>query len=501
MALADIWRTIAVHGLAGGAGVALWFATRTDDVAQPGKEPVAPAAVRERSVESQRRGRNLAEDAVGSHGEKTGLSVWAPLTSRRMAEEALAGREAKIAKRQSDAVALVAAAGKFSKDDRLLEKIREFLFAGGDDEDAAAMMLALVLRDEEEALEEIGRREALLDKFTELGVMTGLQAATLEIWAAREGLPRQLRERALYDLAQRFGPASDLEGFERVWQEQAGDPELRGHFMDLFVGEWICGDGPEAVEIIFKKWPDDLRVAFLEELDGFRDGARPIWTDTLAKAMREAPWEAVPEEVATMILGQIKKADDPWDYPSEMSNASAPLARGLEGDEARRLIHRKIDGLLDNGPDLREQLADGRIDVEGLARRVASRLPGSQHYPSEFAEVLFEESATIDPVGALKYADGKIAPDRLKSLGSEAFRRVEDDDWRLDRTLAIAALLPSSKAEGDEGEGSGGVDQAGDFVVWHSLAREQAGEALGALPVKHPLRISIEDGLRKEGSR
>lgn len=501
MALADIWRSIAVHGLAGGVGVALWFASRTDGGPRSDKEPVTAAGARERSVEVQRRGRDLADEAVEAHGETAVHPSWIPRSSRQMAEAALARREETIAERQSDAVALVAAAGKFAGDERLLEKIEEFLFTGGNEEKAAAMMLALVLRDEEGALEEIRSREALLDEFTGLGVLDGLQAAALERWAAREDLPMRLRMSALSNLAQRLGPASDLEGLARVWQQQAGDPELREDFIDAFVRQWLCGDGPEAVGMIFDKWPEELRVAFLEKLDGFRDGARPIWTDTLSTAMWEAPLDSVPEAVADMIRGEIKRADEPPDLMPDLAGSSAPLLPGLNGEEARRKIDWGIDVLLGQGPDLREQLADGRIDVDGLARRIASRLPGSQLYPAEFAEVIFEVSAGIDPVGALRYSRGKIAPHQLESLGSEVLQQVEENGWRLDRMLATAALLPASQKGRENEAPPGSVDLVGDFADWHSLAPEPAGEALNALPAKHPLRKSIEARIGKEGNQ
>jgi hypothetical protein len=123
MALADIWRSIAVHGLAGGAGVALWFATRPEPGSASVGEPANPATGRERSVEAQRHGRDLAEKAVEAQVQKPELPAWIPRSSRQMAEDALARREEIIAERQADAVALVAAAGKFAKDERLLEKI------------------------------------------------------------------------------------------------------------------------------------------------------------------------------------------------------------------------------------------------------------------------------------------------------------------------------------------------------------------------------------------
>jgi hypothetical protein len=159
-----------------------------------------------------------------------------------------------------------------------------------------------------------------------------------------------------------------------------------------------------------------------------------------------------------------------------------------------------IDGLLDHGPDLREQLADGRIDVDGLARRMAARIPGSQHYPAEFADVIFEVSAFIDPVGALGYARGRIAPDRLESLGGK-IQQIVENEWRLDRALVTATLLTGTKGQTEDERDPGSVDVAGDFAVWHSLAPERAGDALQALPAKHPLRTEIETRLGKEGAR
>ena len=497
MALADIWRLIAVHGLAGGAGVALWFGTQPPRGGPTGDEQAALATSRERSVEVQLRGRDLADVAVEAHGEKPVLAPWAPRSSRQLAEEALAKRDERIAARQADAVALVAAAGKFSKDKRLLEKIEESLFTGGDDEQAEAMMLALVQQDEERALAELGSREALLDAFTGLDVFEGLQTATLEAWVARGELPMRLRKAAADELAGRMGPASDLEGVAGVW-EQVQDPGMQEDVIRSFVSQWLCDDGPEAVGIIFDEWPEELRLHFLEELDGSRDlVARPIWTETLAAAMRDAPWASVPEELATGILNEIKRSEE----PSIITNVTLTpprLSSGMEGGVARWQISSRVRQLLDHGPDLREQLADGRIDVDGLSRRVASRLPGSELYPAEFAEVIFEECAGIDPVGALSYSRGKIAREEMVTLGSEVLRKIESDEWCLDRVLATAALLPSGKGESG---GSGSADWAEDFVAWNSLAPELATEALSALSAEHPARKTIEEAFKKEGAR
>lgn len=500
MALADIWRSIAVHGLAGGAGVALWFGTQPPRGARSGQEQAALATGRERSVEVQLRGRDLAGVAVDAHGDKRGVTPWIPRTPRQMAEEALAKRDETIAARQADAMVLVAAAGKFAKDKRLLEKIEEFLFTGGNEEEAAAMMLALVQQDEERALAELGSRGALLDAFSSPGVLAGVQAATLERWVAREELPEQLRRSALHNLATRLGPAGDLEGLARLW-DQAGDPELRDSFLNSYLRTWICDDGPAAVGIIFDEWPEELRLAFLEKLDWFRDGARPIWTETLVTAMRDAPLDTLPEGLAERVLSEIKRSDSPSDIMSNLPDASKPLPPGLAGDEARRNISWRVAELLRNGPDLREQLADGRIDVEGLARRLAPRLSGAQHYPAEFAGVIFEVSAGIDPVGALGYARGKIAPAVLETLGSEVQREVEDDEWCLDRVLMTAALLPAAKGDLDKTASPGRADPVADFVAWNSLAPERAAEALDALPKGHPMRRAIEAALGKEGSR
>src|SRR6478735_9119942 len=138
MALADISRLIAVHGLAGGAGVALWFGTQSPRSARSDQEQASLATARERSVEVQLRGRDLAEVASEERGEKPAIPPWVPRTARQMAEEALAKRDETLAAQQADAVVLVAAAGKFAKDPRLLEKIEESLFTGGNDEEAAA---------------------------------------------------------------------------------------------------------------------------------------------------------------------------------------------------------------------------------------------------------------------------------------------------------------------------------------------------------------------------
>jgi hypothetical protein len=491
MALADIWRLIAVHGLAGGAGVALWFGTQPSRSAGSDKEQAGSATARERSVEVQLRGRDLAEVAAEEHGEKPVIPPWVPRTARQMAEEALAKRDETIAARQADAVVLVAAAGKFSADKRLLEKIEESLFTGGNGEEAAAMMLAFVQQDEERALAELGSREALLNEVCSPGVLGGLKTATLERWAAREDLPEQLRRSALSNLAKRRGPEGDLEGLARVW-DQTGDQELRDSFTGYFLENWICDDGPAAVRIIFNEWPEGLRVEFLEKLDWFHDGARPIWTETLITAMRDAPLDTLPEGLAKRVLNEIKRSDSPSDVMSNLPNTSEPLSPGLEGEEARRKIYWMVAGLLKNGPDLREQLADGRIDVDGLARRLALRLPGAKLYPAEFAEVIFEVSAGIDPVGALGYSRGKIAPAVVETLSGEALKKVEDDEWCLDRILTTAALLPAAKGD------SGPIT---DFVAWNSLAPERAAEALDALPKGHPLRKSIEAALNKEGSR
>ena len=500
MALADIWRTIAIHGMAGGAGVALWFGTQPPRSARSGQEQAGLATARERSVEVQLRGRDLAEGASEEHGEEPVIPAWVPRTARQLAEEALAKRDETIAQQQADAMVLVAAADKFAKDERLLERIEELLFAGDDDEEAAAMMLAFVLQDEERALAEIGSREALLHKLSEIGVLKGLQTATLESWAARKDVPDYLRMRALSDLAKRLGPAGDLEGLARVW-DRTGDPGLREDFIKAFELQWICDDGPEAVGIIFHEWPEALRLQFLEKLDWFHDGARPIWTKTLVEAMRDAPWDTVPEELAERVASEIKRSDSPSNLVAGVDNTSGLLSPGLESAEARRKIDWKVFELLRNGPDLREQLADGRIDVDGLARRLASRIPVAKPYPAEFAEVVFEVSAGIDPVGALGYSRGKIAPAVLETLGSEAQQHVEDSEWCLDRMLATAALLPASKGNVGRPGRFGGADPAGDFVVWHSLAPERAMEALDALPKGHPLRKSIEAALSKEVSR
>jgi len=501
MALADISRLIAVHGLAGGAGVALWFGTQSPRSARSDQEQVSLATARERSVEVQLRGRDLAEVASEERGEKPAIPPWVPRTARQMAEEALAKREETLAAQQADAVVLVAAAGKFAKDPRLLEKIEESLFTGGDDEEAAAMMLAFLQQDEERALAEIGSREALLDAFSSSKVLAGVQAATLEGWAAREDLPEQLRMRAMSTLADRMGPASDLEGLARVWQ-RTGDSELREDFIDSFLRKWGCGDGPKAVGIVFDEWPEDLRVAFLEKLGGFRDGARPIWTETLVTAMRDAPLDTLPEALKDSVLREIKRSDAPSDLFTNGPNTSEPLSPGLNGAEARRKIYWMVFGLLRNGPDLREQLADGRIDVEGFARRLGSRLAGSQLYPAEFAEVIFEMSADIDPVGALGYSRRKIAPAVVHTLGSEALKKVEDNEWCLDRMLSTAALLPAAKVDGDKLGDAGSVDPVADFVVWNSIAPDRATEALDALPKGNSLRKSIEAALNnKEGSR
>lgn len=499
MALADISRLIAVHGLAGGVGVALWFGTQPARSARSDSEQAALATARERSVEVQLRGRDLAAGASEEHGEKPVIPPWVPRTSRQVAEEALAKRDETIAAQQADALVLVAAAGKFSADKRLLEKIEEFLFTGGNDKEAAAMMLAFVLQDEERALAELGSREALLNAFSSPNVLIGVQAATLERWVAREDLPEQLRRSALHSLAKRLGPAGDLEDMARVW-DLTGDDGLRDGFTGSFLENWICGDGPAAVGVIFNEWPEELRLQFLKKLDWLYDGARPIWTKTLAEAMRDAPWDTVPEELAKRVLSEIKRSDSPSNGPI-LPNTSAPLSAGLEGEEARRKIYWQVAELLKNGPDLREQLADGRIDVDGLARRLASRLPSAKPYPAEFAEVVFEVSAGIDPVGALSYSRGKIAPAVLETLGSEAQRKVEDNEWCLDRMLTSAALLPATKDDVDKLGSSGRADPIGDFMMWNALAPQRATEALDALPKAHPLRKSIEATLNKEGSR
>jgi hypothetical protein len=499
MALADIWRTIAIHGMAGGAGVALWFGTQPPRSAGSGQEQAGLATARERSVEVQLRGRDLADGASEEHGDRPVTPPWVPRTARQLAEESLGKRDEMIAVQQADAMVRVAAAGKYSTDKRLLEKIEEALFTGGDDEEAAAMMLAFVLQDEERALAEAGRRGALLDALSSSKVLAGVEAAALERWAAREDLPEDLRMRALSNLAGRLGPGGDLEGVARVW-DQTGSPGLREDFIKAFERHWICDDGAEAVGIIFNEWPEALRLQFLEKLDWFHDGARPIWTKTLVEAMRDAPWDTVPEELAERVLGEIKRSDE----TSIITNVTHPeprLSSGMEEGVARWQIRQRIDGLLADGPDLREQLADGRIDVEGFARRLGSRLSGSQLYPAAFAEVVFAVCAGIDPVGALSYSRGKIAPGTLDELGGEVLRKVEDDEWCLDRMLATSALLPASKGKVDRPDSSGGADPVGDFVVWHSLAPERATEALDALPKGHPLRRSIETALNKEGSR
>jgi hypothetical protein len=151
--------------------------------------------------------------------------------------------------------------------------------------------------------------------------------------------------------------------------------------------------------------------------------------------------------------------------------------------------------LLANGPDLREQLADGRIDVDGFARRLGSRLSGSQLYPAEFAGVIFEISAGIDAMGALSYSRGKIAPGTLEELGGEVLRKVEDEEWCLDRMLATAALLPPAKGTAEKSASPGSIDPVADFVAWNSLAPDRAAEALDLLPKGHPLRKSIEAAL------
>jgi hypothetical protein len=499
MALADIWRTIAVHGLAGGAGVALWFGTQPPRSARSGQDQGGLATARERSVEVQLRGRDLAEGASEEHGEEPAIPAWVPRTARQLAEEALAKRDETIAAQQADAMVLVAAAGKFSTDKRLLEKIEEALFTGDDDE-AAAMMLAFVLQDEERALAEAGKRGAVLDALSSPKVLAGVEAATLERWAAREDLPEDLRMRALSNLAKRMGPVGDLEGVARVW-EQAADSGLREDFIKAFELQWICDDGAEAVGIIFHEWPEALRLQFLEKLDWFHDGARPIWTKTLVEAMRDAPWDTIPEDLAERVLSEIKRSDSPSDLLAGSPNVSGPLSPGLQSQEARRQIYWKVAELLRNGPDLGEQLADGRIDVDGLARRLASRIPGIKSYPAEFAGVVFEVSASIDPVGALGYSRGKIAPAVAETLGRQAQQQVEDTEWCLDRMLATSALLPASSGGVDRIGSSGTAHPAGDFVVWHSLAPERAMEALDVLPKGHPLRKSIEAALSKEVSR
>ncbi len=448
-----------------------------------------------------RRARELADEAAGSYERwRAGYPEKASLSPRQAAEDALARRAEILAGFQAESDALKSAAAEFVGDKELLKKIEARLYAGSD-EDLAAMVMAYFLQDEERALDELCRREALFSEM-DLNVLDALPKASLERWTTRKDLPSALRYAIFECLGERMGREDDLEGMARTWKNAAPsftgalDDHPRHAFIGDIVGEWICADPAEAVGRIFNEWPEELRDDFLDLLAGYRE-ARPIWTGGLSAAFQNADWEKVPEDLREEIFGDLAKADDlPEASASPATHHGEAIPAGLTSDGARVHLSERMTDLLESGIDSYDQLADGQMSVEGVARRLAARVPGSERYPAEWAEAVFKEVAGIDPAGALRFAEGKVDPARLEELGDKVLKSLYYSEPRLDRIFEVASLLP---VPADFHRGSPLI---GEFVVWKELAPEAAAECLLRLPAAHPLRLEIERGLvEKEGGR
>jgi hypothetical protein len=93
-------------------------------------------------------------------------------------------------------------------------------------------------------------------------------------------------------------------------------------------------------------------------------------------------------------------------------------------------------------------------------------------------------TAATDPVGALRYAQGRVGTEELKRRGHEAMRVMKIYEDRLDRVFEVAVSLP-------DGEGFH-RDLTEDFLKWQAFAPEQADECLRGLPATHPLRQAVE---------
>ncbi|MCW1922128.1 hypothetical protein OKA05_06160 [Luteolibacter arcticus] len=433
-----------------------------------------------------RRARELVDQAILTESPRPRVATKAkPRSPRSAAEEALANRAGILAEWQGKVDAFLKAAAIHQADGQLLEKIEDKLFRN-DEEDLSAMVLGLFLQNEDRALAEVCQREALHGTDAIEDALEALSGSTLERWAADPQVPLTIRVQMLASLGQRMGRNGDLEGLLRTWTNspKAFDSYHHGSLVREFLGEWICTDPGEVVRRIFQDWPEDLRLEFLEQTS-----EHPIWTDALASAMREAPWERVPEDLKKETMEAIDTSDDPYqELPAQMGRApDKSLPEGLEPRDARRALTSHMERLLDRGPDMMEQLADGRIAVDEVARDLASRLPGSEHYPELFAEAVFEEAVSTDPAGALKYAEGKISPERLEQLGQEALQSMFYNEPCLERIFEAAALLPANTSE----PGS----LTGDFMSWQAWAPDQAAAALDKLPARHPLRRRIEEAL------
>jgi hypothetical protein len=487
MALSEIWRSIATHGLTGAVGVGLWHAWDARPVPQPAEKEMSVVKEDHRQAVS-RRARELADEAAGSFDRaRAESSNWISKTPREQAEDALARRDEILAEWQGKVDALKRAAEKFRGDGRLMEKIEDRLFRG-EDEELAAMVLALVLQDEDRALQELGRRTALNWDHIIDPAFEALPESTLERWAVEREMPGSLRYTLLRVLGRRLGRRSDLDGVARAWAKIWPDgADVNGRsFLDDFVGEWICPDPEAAVRRVFHEWPEDLRLRFIEQMRGF-NVSRPIWTTGLSAAMREALWETVPEGLREEVMNEIEEADDRLESLSLSSLFEAsrePLKVGMTPEDARKEISSRVERLLEQGPDLLDQLADGRIEVEDIAQNLATRIPGIAEYPEALVEAVFEETSATDAVGALRYAEEKIGPQRLESPSARAMRSMMVYEERLDRVFGAAALLPS--VEGEHGDLTDG------FLKWQAFAPRQADECLRGLPASGPLRQAIE---------